>query len=390
MQSESDASVVKMAACGRPRRAWFTDTLNDVNGVAMTIRRMAAASWKNGSPIVVATSLRTTGGSDFPHVNFQPRAQFPLPGYPSQMLSLPPFREVVRFLKEGDFSEVIISTPGPVGIAALLAAKWLGLRTAGIYHTDFPQYARILTGDAAMQAVGWSLMRRFYGRMDLVWVNSESYRRSLAQQGFSGERLRIFPRGLDTVLFHPARRSADFWQKRGVPAGATVLLYVGRISREKNLEVVAAAWERLRRAGLALAFVGDGPQCEELKRVLPDAIFTGYLAGEELAAAYASADVFLFPSTTDTFGNVVAEAQASGLPCVVSDSGGPGDLVENGVTGWVTPAHNADEFAAAACRLINDCRLREQLREGAALRAAGRSWECAAQQFVAQLGGCYN
>jgi len=199
----------------------------------------------------------------------------------------------------------------------------------------------------------------------------------------TAEKVRILPRGVDTQLFRPDRRSADFWPGRGVPPATTVLLYVGRISKEKNLDGIAAAWERLRRPGLALAFVGEGPYLATLRGIVKDAIFTGALTGGELAAAYASADVFLFPSTTDTFGNVVIEALASGLPCVVSDVGGPKDLIEPGVTGSVTRGLDVEDFTSAVRQLADDETLRSTMRDAAMKSVAGRDWGNAARRFWA-------
>jgi glycosyltransferase involved in cell wall biosynthesis len=158
---------------------------------------------------------------------------------------------------------------------------------------------------------------------------------------------------------------------------------VGRISKEKNLDVIVSAWERLRAPDLTLAFVGDGPYLPELKQRVPDAIFTGYLNGEDLARAFASADVFLFPSTTDTFGNVIIEAQACGLPCVVSDVGGPKDLVEAGVTGEITRGYDVDDFSAAVVKLARNPELRRGMRDAAMKSVANRDWADAARRFWA-------
>ncbi len=359
------------------KRAWFTDTLEDVNGVATTIRKMTAATAENGDSLTVVTSREISILTGIPLVNFPPVGEFELPEYELQKLSFPPLLQIIDFIQRGNFSELIISTPGPIGLAALLAARLLGLRTAGIYHTDFPQYVRFLTDDRSWETLAWSYMQWFYSQMDVVWVNSESYRRSWVERGMAAAKLRILPRGLDTALFRADRRSPDFWK---VP-GSIVLLYVGRISKEKNLNIIAAAWDQLRAPGIALAFVGDGPYLAELKRRIPDAIFTGTLGGEELATAFASADIFLFPSTTDTFGNVVLEAQASGLPCVVSDVGGPRDLVKEGITGFITRGLDSENFASAVTRLIHDSDLRKTMRAACVQSTAGRSWNDAARQF---------
>ena len=365
------------------KRAWFTDTLEDVNGVATTIRKMTAATGQNGDTLTVVTSRADSTLTGIPLENFQPIGEFELPEYELQKLSFPPVLKMVDFIQREGFTELIISTPGPVGLTALLAARLLGLRTAGIYHTDFPQYVRILTDDRSWETLTWAFMRWFYAQMDTIWVNSESYRQSWIDRGLAPEKLRILPRGLDTKLYRPELRNAEFWPKRGAAPGSTVLLYVGRISKEKNLDVIVSAWEKMRGPGLTLAFVGEGPYSAELRQRMPDAIFTGYLQGEELATAFASADVFLFPSTTDTFGNVIIEAQACGLPCVVSDVGGPKDLVQPGVTGEITRGYDVDAFAAAVMKLAADPKLRLKMRAAAISSVANRDWQEAARRFWA-------
>src|SRR4029453_11387134 len=174
--------------------------------------------------------------------------------------------------------------------------------------------------------------------------------------GFAPERLKILPRGLDTTLFSPEHRDPAFWQRFGEHNGAIHLLYVGRISKEKDLDVLAHAYRQLRSEGLPvqLYLVGDGPYLQALNKALPEAVFTGYLRGKELAAAYASADVFVFPSTTDTFGNVVIEAQASGVPVIVSDSGGPKELVHERESGLITKSHDVNDLVRAIRELVID------------------------------------
>jgi glycosyltransferase involved in cell wall biosynthesis len=372
------------------KRAWFTDTLDDVNGVATTIRKMAAAALDAGEELVVVTSRRGIHIHDIKLKNFAPIGEFELPEYELQRMSFPPVLQMLDYVQREQFTEIIISTPGPIGLTALLAAKMLNLRTSGIYHTDFPEYIRILTDDSFLESLGWSYMRWFYGQMDTVFVNSEQYRQSWINRGFSPEKLLILPRGLDTELFNPAKRDPTFWRKRERAskrdaADVVRLLYVGRISKEKDLDVLASAYRQMRESNqpVKLYLVGDGPYSAALAEHLPDAVFTGYLGGEELAKAYASADVFAFPSTTDTFGNVVLEAQASGLPVVVSDLGGPKELVKDGVTGFVTKARDVDGVVAAIGRLVSDNNLRRQMGENARKSVLERNWPDAFRKFWA-------
>jgi glycosyltransferase involved in cell wall biosynthesis len=365
------------------RRAWFTDTLEDVNGVTTTIRKMTAAGLECGADLIVVTSRQQISLADIPIKNFTPIGEFELPEYELQKLSFPPVLHMIDYIQRERFTELIISTPGPVGLTALLAGKMLDVKTTGIYHTDFPQYVRILTQDNYMETLAWNFMHWFYSQLDLVYVNSEHYRQRWIDRGIAPEKLKIFPRGLDQLQFNPELRSPKFWAQFGKEAEDIGLLYVGRISKEKNLNVAVEALRLLRKEGLAvrLLVVGDGPYLKELMEIAPEACYTGYLKGRELATAYASSDIFVFPSTTDTFGNVVIEAQAAGLPCVVSDQGGPHELVEDGVDGLVTRSHDVEDFARAVRRLVLDRDLRQKMSQLARERVQDRNWSHAFRQF---------
>src|SRR5213595_1622215 len=365
------------------KRAWFTDTLEDVNGVATTIRKMTAAGAAAGNELTVVTSRSNLQLSDIPIKNFPPIGEFELPEYELQKLSFPPILQMLDYVHRERFMEIIISTPGPVGLTALLAAKMLNLQTSGIYHTDFPQYVRILTEDSFLESMAWRYMHWFYGQLETVFVNSEEYRQSWIRHGLDPVKLKILPRGLDTELFHPARREPAFFEKFGALNGEVRLLYVGRISREKDLDLLAAAYRLLRDEGLPvqLFVVGHGPYSDAFAKSLPEAFFTGYLRGKELATAYASADVFVFPSTTDTFGNVILEAQACGLPVVVSDSGGPKELVEHTANGLITKSHDVEDFVHAIRALVTDSALRERMGRSARQSVTDRSWPNAFRKF---------
>jgi glycosyltransferase involved in cell wall biosynthesis len=366
------------------KRAWFTDTLEDVNGVATTIRKMTAAGAAAGKDLIVVTSREELEIDDIPIKNFPPIGEFELPEYELQKLSFPPILQMLDYIQREQFTEIIISTPGPIGLTGLLAAKMLNLQTSGIYHTDFPQYIRILTDDSFWESVAWRYMHWFFGQLDTVFINSDEYRQSWIKRGFDPEKLKIFPRGLDHQLFNPGRHDPAFGNKYGATKNEQVrLLYVGRVSKEKDLDVLAQAYQRLRDEGLPiqLFIVGHGPYAETLAAAMPDAIFTGYLKGKELAEAYASADIFVFPSTTDTFGNVIIEAQASGVPVIVSDSGGPKELVEDNTNGIITKSHDVDDFTRAIRALVVDPALRKQMGDHARQSVVDRSWPNAFRKF---------
>jgi glycosyltransferase involved in cell wall biosynthesis len=291
--------------------------------------------------------------------------------------------EMLDYIQRENFTEIIISTPGPIGLTGLLAGKMLNLETSGIYHTDFPQYIRILTEDSFLESLAWKYMQWFYDQLDTIFVNSEQYRQSWIERGIDPGKLRILPRGLDTALFNPGRSERDFWKRFGSDDSGVRLLFVGRVSKEKDLDVLVQAFRNLREQNLPveLSIVGHGPYSAALAEILPEACYTGYLSGADLAAAYASSHIFVFPSTTDTFGNVILEAQAAGLPVIVSDVGGPRELVTHEVTGLITKARDVSDFTAAIRRLVTDEPLRNEMSAAARRAVEDRSWPRAFRRF---------
>jgi glycosyltransferase involved in cell wall biosynthesis len=365
------------------KRAWFTDTLEDVNGVSTTIKKMAAEARQAGKDLVVVTSRGEITLDNLAIKNFRPIGEFELPEYELQKLSFPPIMEMLDYIQRENFTEIIISTPGPIGLTGLLAGKMLNLETSGIYHTDFPQYIRILTEDSFLESLAWKYMQWFYDQLDTIFVNSEQYRQSWIERGIDPGKLRILPRGLDTALFNPGRSERDFWKRFGSDDSGVRLLFVGRVSKEKDLDVLVQAFRNLREQNLPveLSIVGHGPYSAALAEILPEACYTGYLSGADLAAAYASSHIFVFPSTTDTFGNVILEAQAAGLPVIVSDVGGPRELVTHEVTGLITKARDVSDFTAAIRRLVTDEPLRNEMSAAARRAVEDRSWPRAFRRF---------
>ena len=368
------------------KRAWFTDTLEDVNGVSTTIRKMAAEARDAGDALVVVSSVGDLTLDGLPIKNFKPIGEFELPEYELQKLSFPPILQMLDYIQRENFSEIIISTPGPVGLTALLAGKMLNLETSGIYHTDFPQYIRILTEDSFLESLAWKYMHWFYGQLDTIFVNSEQYRQSWIDRGIEPARLKILPRGLDTTLFTPGRSEPGFWKQFGGDGAGVRLLFVGRVSKEKDLDILVQSFRDLRRENVPvqLSIVGHGPYSATLASLMPEACYTGYLNGTELAKAYASSDIFVFPSTTDTFGNVIIEAQAAGLPVIVSDVGGPRELVHDGINGLITKARDAADFTAAIRRLVENEPLRKEMSTAARRSVEDRSWPRAFRKFWAE------
>ena len=310
-----------------------------------------------GVELTVITSTPNPTGYEDGVMNFRSIGDFVLPEYPDLKLHFPPVLDIIDYFEREGFTRIHVSTPGTVGLLALSIAKLMDFPIAGTYHTDIPQYVRSLTSDEMLEKAAWQFMIWFYGRMDEVMVPSASTRRQLVERGLAEEKMKPLPRWVDVRRFSPERRDPGFWD--GYSANRSMkFIYVGRVSREKNLELLADAFMEVAAGALPaqLVIVGDGPYLGELRKKLSGypVIFTGFLQGAELSVAYASSDVFVFPSTTDTFGNVVLEAQASGLPVIVSDSGGPKELMLDGVTGFVAKADNRKEFADSMRSMLRD------------------------------------
>ncbi|MEI6562981.1 MAG: glycosyltransferase [bacterium] len=366
------------------RRAWVTDTFSDVNGVSHTIRMLTEKARGRGWPITVMTAMESPPDTGTEAVNFPPLGTFSLPEYDSQKMVFPPFLDVIEALERGNYCEVIISTPGPMGLTALMAARLLGIKSAGIYHTDFPKYVKCLTQDESLEQLAWRYMVWFYGQMDRIHVPSEYYRNLLAENGFDKARLKVLPRGVDLTRFNPGKRDGNFWKRYGLN-GNLKLLYVGRVSREKNIKTLIDAFQiaRTTTPNLDLIVVGDGPELATFRHQHKDSniCFTGVLHGEELATAYASADLFVFPSASDTFGNVVLEAHASGLPAIVSTQGGPAEIVARNGSGLAVDVRTPAPLCAGIRDLVWDGNRRADMGRSALKTALEMSWDKALDQL---------
>jgi len=342
---------------GAEKIALFTDTLDEINGVAITIKRLIRTAEERNVALTVIISDNGTAPPTRGVVRFPAVGDFMLPEYPELRLNFPPILDVMDYIEREGFTRIHVSTPGSVGLLGLLIARLMDIPVAGTYHTDIPQYVRRLTDDEFLEQAAWNYMTWFYGQMEEVMVPSAGTRNQLIARGLPAERMKPLPRWVDTGLFSPQQRDPFFWRTRGLQGGP-VLLYVGRVSREKSLDLLVAAFRHLVDGGadISLAIIGDGPYRSEMEAGLEGypALFTGYLSGGELQAGYASADLFVFPSATDTFGNVVLEAQASGLAVIVSDQGGPRELMVDGETGLVFAAGSLPGLVGSIRSLIGD------------------------------------
>jgi glycosyltransferase involved in cell wall biosynthesis len=353
----------------------FTDTLGDVNGVSRFIRNIAEQSLRFGRELHVLTSTRFQCPGQPNIHNIRPIYARAMPKYEQLEIVIAPKAELFRRADQLRPDAVHVSTPGPVGIVGRAYARKRGLPLLGTYHTDFPAYIDHLFDDAACTWICTQVMKWFYRPFDRIFTRSDEYARSMVSLGVDMERIpRLLP-GIDTDTFHTRFRDEEIWERLGVPARAPKALYVGRVSVEKNLPLLTRVWKLVhaswKEPGEApvLVVVGDGPYRKQMEVELEGkrAHFLGFRHGAELSTIYASGDAFLFPSTTDTLGQVVMEAQSAGLPVVVTDQGGPAEVVNAQghaeQTGYVLPAEDAQAWRDTIIRLLADAPLRRTLGE---------------------------
>ncbi|HEX6828389.1 MAG TPA: glycosyltransferase family 1 protein [Burkholderiales bacterium] len=361
----------------RLRIALVTETYPpEINGVAMTLGRMVEGLTARGHHIELVRPRQESDAGP-PKANGVEHALvrgLPIPRYDALKLGLPAGGRLRRMWSERRPDVVHIATEGPLGWSALAAARALGLPVSTDFHTNFHSYSNHYGLGWLERAVA-AYLRNFHNRAGCTLVPTEGMRRSLAQQGFTG--LKVVARGVDTGLFHPERRSPALRAKWGAEPGDPVVLYVGRLAPEKNLPLVTRSFEAMRalepRAKLVL--VGDGPAREELEARYHGYVFAGMRRGEDLAAHYASGDIFLFPSTTETYGNVTMEAMASGLAVVAYDYAAAEEHIRSGLNGLTAPFDDEEVFLRQALALARDAGYARDLGRSARQTAASIDWE---------------
>ena len=321
--------------------AAFTDTFREINGVATAIRSQVAGARATGKPLTLIHCAHES--REAPNVaSFEPVGEFDLPEYPELKVYCPPILSILSFCYRRRFTHIHAETPGAMGLTALAVSRILNLPFSGTYHTSLPQTVGALTGDHGIEDLFWKYLVWFYGQMERIYVPSSRTGEELVAKGLPRGRIVVHPWGVDTSTYHPGKRNGFLKARYHIGDETVKLLYVGRVSREKNVQVFEGMMRKICRLrdDVHLVVVGEGPYLSALKKALADlpVTFTGYLTGEDLAQAYASSDLFVFPSTVDTMGNVVLEAQASGLPVIVTDQGGPSENMIDQKTGVVIPA----------------------------------------------------
>ena len=355
----------------RPRVALVADGLGAMHGVTHTISQIR----ERGVPGYEVEVIGTDADVDR---RLSSVAEIEIPFYPGLRIGVPSLPAIVEALAEGRYDLVHLVSPGSAGIGTWLLARVLELPVIGSYHTELAAYAGVRSGRAELEAIAAAALGGFYGACDLVLSPSPASDRRLTELGIDSTRIGRWDRGVDLTRFDPRLRDP------ATLPGEITVLYAGRLTREKGADRLADAFlaAHTQDPRLHLVLAGGGAEEESLRERLGDrATFLGWLHGQDLARAYASADAFLFASVTDTFGQVILEAQASGLPVVAVREGGPASLIDHGETGLLTDP-DADALAAALLSVLGTPLLAQRLRRAALAGVRDRTWEGSLAQLA--------
>ncbi len=343
------------------------------DGVALTLNRLVEYLERHGVDVLVITPVAKTAA--LAHVGtIVPIPSVPLPLRPEYRLALGLPSAVRKRMMEFDPDIIHIAVPDLLGYRALkLGLKW-NVPVVASYHTRYETYLQHY-GFGALRRPVAAYLRKFYNMCRELYVASASMIEELEADGVK-ITIRLWTRGVDSQLFHPGKRSEPWRKQHGIGPDEPVIAFVGRLVREKQLATFAETLRRLKDARVMhrALIVGEGPEQGVLKKRLPDCVFTGTLEGEDLARAYASSDVFLFPSDTESFGSVTLEAMASGLPTVCADATGSRSLVEVGSTGFLPKPGDIEAFVEHVRNLVEDTDLRRRMGSAARERSLSLSW----------------
>ncbi|MBD3289626.1 glycosyltransferase [candidate division KSB1 bacterium] len=343
------------------RILWFTDTINDLNGVSETLKELGWIAYRKNKNIRIVTSvLKKERDKTLPPniINLPNFFTMKLPYYEKYVLKFPSILKSIETIYTEEPDEIFISTPGPIGLLGLLIARLLNVKCHGVYHTDFTMEIDKIAEDNALTELVEGYTRWFYQQMDTIKVSSHEYAHLLEERGFDSSKIRFLSKAIDTELFSYKESAKEKLLRQLNMQDGVNLLYAGRVSKDKHMDLLVDIYQHLskKRQDVNLIIVGDGPYFEALKDRMKDferIFFTGKIPRKELPEIYSSSDVFVFPSTTDTFGMVVMEAQSCGLPSVVSSVGGPKEILIDGKTGYIVQNGNVNEWVEKIEALID-------------------------------------
>lgn len=356
------------------RIAIFTDTFHpDINGVARTLNQFT--QYLNNQRISYKVFAPESRSNEYVSSHIHRFKSFSFFLYPECRLAFPNLFRIKAELKDFSPDIIHVATPFNMGLCGVFLAKKLNIPLVGSYHTDFDYYLQFYDLPFLSQIL-WKYMKWFHKPFKKLFVPSNETINQLKRHGFTN--LEIWPGGVDCQLFHPYYEKQAIREQLGV-SKKHLLTYVGRLAPEKDVKTLMAVAHALpedTKKQIQWVIIGDGPLREELQNDAPsNMIFTGYLTGEQLAECYSASDLFVFPSPTETFGNVVIEALASGTPAVTANCGGVKNIVKSGVTGYLCETGNVTEFVNAIQTLLENDKLRHQLGVEGRNYALSQSWD---------------
>ena len=358
----------------------------EVNGVAVTLAKLVQGLGHRNHDVQLIRPRQPKFDTGIKDSNLEEVLMrgMPIPSYPELKLGLPSKKTLVKTWTLRRPDVVHIATEGPLGWSALQAAKVLKLPVTSDFRTNFQSYSK-------HYGIGWlrkpivAYLRKFHNATAYTMVPTKELKKTLSENGFLN--LKVVSRGVDTSLFNMSKRDPDLRKTWGATDQSQVMISVGRMAPEKNLEQVLKTFEALKLLGtdLKLVMVGDGPLREQFQLKYPEIIFPGMLVQSELAKYYASADLFVFPSQTETFGNVTLEALASGIPVLAFDCAAARDWVQTGVNGWLVPENDPDGFARKAVEIFNTKNLLSQVTQSTRQQIVRLDWDQIAEQVESVL-----
>ena len=358
----------------------------EVNGVAVTLAKLVQGLCLRNHDVQLIRPRQTSGDQASHDPGFEEVLMrgMPIPRYPELKLGLPSKKNLIKAWSLRRPDVVHIATEGPLGWSALQAAKVLKLPVTSDFRTNFHSYSK-------HYGVGWlrkpivAYLRKFHNATACTMVPTHALRAELMQHGFLN--LKVVARGVDTQLFNPAKRSDALRATWQATPETVVLISVGRLAAEKNLGQVMATYEALKSVGadVRLVLVGDGPLRETIHQRCPDAIFAGMLSHDTLASYYASADLFLFPSQSETFGNVTVEALASGLPVLAFDCAAATDWVKPEINGWLISESQPEMYVTTAVRVVQSAGVLTRVAASTRAQVGQLDWQEIAEQVEGVL-----
>lgn len=364
------------------RIAVFSGNYNYVrDGANMTLNRLVAYLERQGIPVRVYSPTTDTPAFE-PAGTLISVPSVPVPRRREYRIALGLPRSVREDLVRFNPTILHLSAPDLLGYAAQRQARRMGIPAVASFHTRFETYLKYYGLDFLKSPV-LRYMRHFYNRCAQIYAPSTCTADSLRGEGVSQE-IRIWSRGVDRRQYHPGRRDWGWRQSLGIGPDEVVLVFVGRLVLEKGLDVLTSLSQSLDKRGVShkVLIVGEGPERQPMQERLPNAIFTGFLAGDDLARAYASADIFINPSTTEAFGNVTLEAMASGLPCICADATGSRSLIVQGTNGFLINPSSLEGYVDHTAELINDGILRRHMGAAGRKLSAQYDWDKVMETLV--------